>query len=296
MSGLEQTYLADRGRLTGLVYRMLGSTADADDILQDAYLRVREAAGRQEIRDLPAYLATTVGRLCLDQLKSARRRREHYPGPWLPEPLPDAASLAPSPEEAHARADDVSFALLLVLERLSPAERAAFLLHDVFEVSYAEIARALARSEAACRQLASRARRLVREAGPAPPAPAAQHRALLDGFARALASGDAAGLARLLSEDVVCLSDGGGVRIAALRPIHGADPVARFFLGLARQARARGLAVTFRPVEVNGSPGLAVCIDGELDQTLALGIADGLISAFYLVRNPVKLAGFAARG
>lgn len=296
MSDLEQAYLADRGRLTGLVYRMLGSTADADDILQDAYLKVREAAGRQAIRDLPAYFAKAVSRLCLDRLKSARHRREFYPGPWLPEPLPDAAALAPGPEAAHERASDVSFALMLALERLSPAERAAFLLHDVFELSYGEIADVLARSEAACRQLASRARRLVRQARPAPPVPPERHQALLARFLEALGSGDLAGLTALLAEDAVAYSDGGGIRIAALRPIVGADNVARFFLGLARRGRAQGYDVHFRPAEINGLPGLVIDVDGRLDQTLGVDVGGARIRALYMVRNPVKLGSFVAAG
>ncbi|MEZ5665890.1 MAG: RNA polymerase sigma factor SigJ [Alphaproteobacteria bacterium] len=285
-------FAALRPRLHGLAYRMLGSASDADDVLQDAWLRLGRA-DPAEVRSLEAYLVTVVTRLCLDHLRSARARRETYVGPWLPEPLlgPDPAA---SPEAARALADDLSFALLLTLQRLSGPERAAFLLHDVFDASFAEIAAVLGRSEAACRQLATRARRAVRAARPAPPPPPEAHRALLARFVDAVASGDIARLQALLAADAVAYSDGGGVRIAALRPIRGAARVARFFLGLARKARRRGQDVAFRPVTLNGAPGLVAFVDGALDQTFAIDVADGRIAAVYVVRNPDKLAAVTA--
>src|SRR5437773_5233340 len=173
-----------RGRLLGLAYRMLGSRSDAEDIVQDAYLRF---TGARDVRNPEAFLVTVVTRLCLDRLKSAKAQREVYVGPWLPEPVCDAEGL--SAEAATELADDLSFALLLALDRLSPAERAAFLLHDVFDAPFSEIAATLDKSEAACRQLATRARKAVREARPAPPAPQEAHTRLLAAFINAVSSG-----------------------------------------------------------------------------------------------------------
>ncbi len=290
MTGLAASFEASRPRLMGLAYRMLGSRSDAEDVLQDAYLRVLEAPAAT-IRNAEAYLMTVVSRLCLDRAKSARARREVYVGPWLPEPVEE--ELAASPEAIVALADDLSFALLVTLERLSPAERAAFLLHDVFDLSFKEVAETLERSEAACRQLAARARRAVAEHRPGRPAPPAQHRALLKGFLEALDSGDAMGLRRLLKEDVVAYSDGGGAKLAALRPIVGAENVTRFFLGLARKEQARGGEIRVEERQINGLPGYLVYLDGALDHSLSIAVDEGRIQAFYMVRNPAKLHAVA---
>jgi len=201
-----------RGRLLGLAYRMLGSRSDAEDVVQDAYLRF---AGAKDVHNREAFLVTIVTRLCLDRLKSAKARRELYVGPWLPEPVFDADGL--SAEAATELADDLSFALMLALDRLSPLERAAFLLHDVFDRPFSEIAGMLDRSEAACRQLAARARRGVRDERPAPSAPPENHARLLDAFGEAVASGDVSRLASLLREDAIAISDGGGRKAAALK-------------------------------------------------------------------------------
>ena len=217
-----------RGRLLGLAYRMLGSRSDAEDVVQDAYLRF---AGAQDVHNAEAFLVTVVTRLCLDRLKSARAQREVYVGPWLPEPVFDAEGL--SADAATELADDLSFALLLALDRLSPMERAAFLLHDVFDTPFSEIAAMLDRTEAACRQLATRARRAVRDERPAPAATPDNHARLLQAFGEAVASGDVARLAELLREDAVAITDGGGRKTAARNPIQGADKIARFFIGLA---------------------------------------------------------------
>ena len=221
-----------RGRLLGLAYRMLGSRSDAEDIVQDAYLRF---AAAQDVHNPEAFLVTIVTRLCLDRLKSARAQREVYVGPWLPEPVCDAEGL--SPDAATELADDLSFALLLALDRLSPMERAAFLLHDVFDTPFSEIAAMLDRSEAACRQLATRARRAVRDERPAPAATPDSHARLLMAFSEAVTSGNVARLAELLREDAVAITDGGGRKTAALNPIMGADKIARFFIGLAGKER-----------------------------------------------------------
>lgn len=277
-----------RKRLLGIAYRMLGSRVDAEDMLQEAYLRLTRASG---IRNVEAFLVTTVTRLCLDYLKSARARKEVYVGPWLPEPVLDADMF--SPEDASELASDLSFALLLALERLKAAERAAFLLHDVFDIPFSEIARTLGKTEAACRQLASRARKVVREARPAmAPSPEA-HARLLFAFLDAAARGDTDGLKALLRAEVVATTDGGGVRQAALRPIVGAENVARFFIGLVRKNAER--IGDFRIVlcSINGAPGLVAFIDGVLDQTLTVDVVDDKIAAVYVVRNPKKLGAIA---
>lgn len=273
----------------GLAYRMLGSREDAEDVLQDAWLRFSAA---HDVRNAEAYLVTTVTRLCLDKLKSAPARREIYVGPWLPEPVLDAEAL--SPHAATELADDLSFALLLALDRLSPLERAAFLLHDVFDAPFAEVAATLERSEAACRQLAARARKAVRDARPVPPAPPPQHERLLAAFAAAVASGDVGGLAALLREDAIALTDGGGKKIAALNPIRGADRIARFFTGLARKLLAAGSGFRVEPAYINGASGLLLFLDGGLDQTLSIAVEDDRIVAIYAVRNPEKLQGVLA--
>lgn len=277
-----------RARLLGLAYRMLGSFADAEDVVQDAYLRFARA-DRDGVRSTEAFLVRIVTRLCLDRLKSARARRETYVGPWLPEPVTEVEPV--TPETARELADDLSFALMLTLERLTGPERAAFLLHDVFETPYAEVAEALGKSEAACRQLAARARKAVRRERPLQQADAQEHAALLGGFMEAIASGDPARLRHLLTDDAVALSDGGGVKPAALNPIFGADKVVRFFVGLHRKAAAQEMKTRFAPVAINGAPGCLVFIDGDLDQTITIDICDHRIRTIYIVRNPDKHKG-----
>jgi len=271
-----------RGRLLGLAYRMLGSRSDAEDVVQDAYLRF---AGAQDVRNAEAFLVTVVTRLCLDRLKSTRAQREVYVGPWLPEPVFDAEGL--SAEAATELADDLSFALMLALDRLSPLERAAFLLHDVFDTPFAEIAAMLDRTEASCRQLASRARRAVRDDRPPPAAPPDSHARLLRAFGEAVASGDVARLAELLREDAVALTDGGGRKTAARNPIVGAEKIARFFIGLA--AKNAGHDIRVEPATINGAFGALLYLDGELDHTMSMAISGEKIAAIYIVRNPDKL-------
>jgi len=271
-----------RGRLLGLAYRMLGSRSDAEDVVQDAYLRF---AGARDVHNAEAFLVTIVTRLCLDRLKSARAQREVYVGPWLPEPVFDAEGL--SADAATELADDLSFALLLALDRLSPLERAAFLLHDVFDTPFPEIAAMLDRTEASCRQLASRARRAVRDDRPAPAATPDSHARLLQAFGEAVASGDVARLAELLRADAVALTDGGGRKTAARNPIVGADKIARFFIGLA--AKNAGHEIRVEPAMINGAFGALLYLDGELDHTMSMAISDEKIAAIYIVRNPDKL-------
>ncbi len=271
-----------RGRLLGLAYRMLGSRSDAEDVVQDAYLRF---AGAQEVHNAEAFLVTIVTRLCLDRLKSATAQREVYVGPWLPEPVCDAEGL--SAEAATELADDLSFALLLALDRLSPMERAAFLLHDVFDTPFTEIAAMLDRTEAACRQLASRARRAVRDERPRPAAAPDSHARLLQAFGEAATSGNIARLAELLREDAVAITDGGGRKTAALNPIIGADKIARFFIGIA--AKNAGREIRVEPAIINGAIGALLYLDGELDHTVSMVIDGEKIAAIYVVRNPDKL-------
>ena len=270
-----------RGRLLGLAYRMLGSRSDAEDVVQDAYLRF---AGAKDVRNREAFLVTIVTRLCLDRLKSAKARRELYVGPWLPEPVFDADGL--SAEAATELADDLSFALMLALDRLSPLERAAFLLHDVFDRPFSEIAGMLDRSEAACRQLAARARRGVRDERPPPTAPPENHARLLDAFGEAVASGDVSRLASL-REDAIAISDGGGRKAAALNPIIGAGKIARFFISLASKNADHDMRVV--PAMINGSIGALLYMDGELDHSFSMALDGDRIAAIYVVRNPDKL-------
>jgi RNA polymerase sigma-70 factor (ECF subfamily) len=271
-----------RGRLLGLAYRMLGSRSDAEDVVQDAYLRF---AGAQDVHNAEAFLVTVVTRLCLDRLKSARAQREVYVGPWLPEPVFDADGL--SADAATELADDLSFALLLALDRLSPLERAAFLLHDVFDTPFPEIAAMLERTEASCRQLASRARRAVRDDRPAPAKAPDNHARLLQAFGEAVASGNVARLAELLRTDAVALTDGGGRKTAARNPIIGADKIARFFIGIA--AKNAGHDMRIEPAMINGAVGALLYLDGELDHTMSMAISGEKIAAIYIVRNPDKL-------
>ena len=240
MSNPAATFEPYRRRLLGLAYRMLGSMADAEDAVQETYVRWH-GADRDNVSDPRAFLMTTTTRICLDMLTSARARREEYVGPWLPEPVVDTAALAP--DSRTELAEDLSIALLLTLDRLSPLERAAFLLHDVFDFSFSEVASALERNEAACRQLAARARAHVREARPrgatAPPARSgeidAKHAQLMSAFAAATQSGDLDALTQLLASDVRVVTDGGGKVRAALNVIDGADRAARFLVEVTRK-------------------------------------------------------------
>lgn len=268
---------AERARLTRLAYRMLGSMADAEEVVQTAYLRF---AAAEDIENPPAWLTRTVSRLAIDAWRAARRRREIYVGPFLPEPVVDQE---PAPDGAL-----VDAALMLALERLTPLERAAFLLHDVFAVPFEEIAATLGREPAACRQLAARARRHVETARPRFRVLPAEHEALAMAFHDASRSGDTATLASLLAEEVVLVSDGGGVRSAALRPLVGRPEVLRLYEGLAwRHGQQR---VPARFAVIDGLPGLVTREADGLMQTTALRIEAGLVSAILTVRNPAKLS------
>jgi RNA polymerase sigma-70 factor, ECF subfamily len=275
---MSEDFEAHRQFLIGVAYRMLGSLAEAEDIVQDAFLRWT-ATDRTVIEHPRAFLAQIVSRLCLDRMKSAAARREQYVGMWLPEPVVSPAT-APL-------ADDLSFALLLTLERLSPLERAAFLLHDVFDMDYAAIAETLGRSEAACRQLATRAREHVREERPRFTASEESRNKLADAFQAAMFKGDVAELARVLADDAVFYSDGGGKRLAALNPLYGKDKILRFLVGISKK-QAPITPDQVERVQINGLPGLLVRTSEGLE-TLAFDVADDHIVAIYAIRNPDKL-------
>ncbi len=283
----EALFEAHRAYLQAIAYRMLGSLSDAQDVLQDAFVRLARAE-LDELREPRAYLAQIVTRLCIDQLRSARVRREQYVGPWLPEPI--VAELddgEPSPADAAALREDVSLALMFALERLSPLERAAFILHDVFDLDYAEIAAALGREPAACRQLAARARKQLRADRPRYRPSAEESRALLGAFASAATRGDTRELERLLTADVCFASDGGGKVPAATKLVRGRERVAKLVIGIAGKAPA-GLSTS--PALVNGQPGFVQRVDGRVIQAVALDVRDGRIAGIYAVRNPDKLA------
>jgi len=268
--------------LIGLAYRMLGSRAEADDVAQDAFLRWH-TADRAAVAEPRAFLARTASRLCLDRMKAASARREQYVGTWLPEPI----VTEPAADGALELAEDVSVALLVTLERLSPLERAAFLLHDVLELDYPAIAEILDRSEVACRQLAARGRDHVRDKRPRFATTPADSARLAGAFHAAMLAGDLAGIAQLLAEDAVLYTDGGGKRSAALNPIYGKAKILRFVLGLAGKGQLPA-ATAATPVWLNGVPGFAIRIGDDVE-TLALEVSDGRIVAMYGVRNPDKL-------
>lgn len=265
-----------RPKLMRVAYRMLGSVADAEDVLQEAFIRWM-AADRSAVREPEAFLRRTVTRLCLDQLKSARRHRETYVGPWLPEPVVEDDAV-----------EDVTLPLMLVLERLSPLERAAFLLHDVFGLEFEEVAAALQRAPAACRQLAARARTHVREAKPRFKVERQQGLALAEAFFAASRSGDIEALGAMLTADVSVHADGGGKRPALAKPVLGFDAVMEVLERLALVFHKHPSKL-LRAGFINGLPGFITLEgDGEL-QTTALEIEDGKVAAIYVVRNPDKL-------
>lgn len=289
MSETSADFEQHRGYLTGLAYRMLGSVAEAEDVVQDGYLRWHDV-DRTRVDNARAWLSTVVTRLALDRLKSARRRRETYVGPWLPEPLVEDSSVFADP--TNDLAEDISFALMLALERLSPLERAAFLLHDVFDMNFEEIAAALDRSATACRQLASRARSHVRAARPRFSVGQKERARVTDAFLAAARSGDTSTLRKLLAESVTLHSDGGGRKRAALRVLTGADRICRLYACIARNTGGAPPRWSMRLV-INGLPGwLSVEHDGTL-QTIAVEVVHDRIAAIYVVRNPEKLAHLA---
>ena len=266
--------------LSRIAYRMLGSFADAEDVVQEAFVRWLRT-DRDAVRNPEAFLRRMVTRLCLDQLKSAARRRELYVGPWLPEPVVEA-------EEGFGADEEVTLPLLMALDRLSPLERAAFLLHDVFDVPFGEVAATLERTPEACRQLAARARAHIRASRPRFPVPKERGLEIAAAFFRASREGDMAALRDMLAEDVAVYSDGGGKRVAGYRPFVGIEEVTKVFAAIARLLRrGRYTLVGYRMI--NGLPGFVTREADGILQTTALLIEDGRIAGIYVVRNPDKL-------
>lgn len=277
-----EAFEANRARLHRLAYRMLGSVSEAEDAVQDAWLRWARAGAAAE--DPTAWLVRTTTRLCLDRLRAAKAQRAAYRGPWLPEPLIEPLA-DDDPVEA---AEEVSIAFLLALERLSPLERAVFLLHDVFDQDYAQVAEALGRRESAVRQLASRAREHVQKARPRFAVDQARAVRLAQAFVAASATADVAGLSALLAEDAILVSDGGGKRKAALRVLAGRDDIVQFYRALHWRG-AFAEAGEVQAVRVNGAPGLLLRFpDGPAVVALEPD-AEGRIAAIYMIRNPEKL-------
>ncbi|OYW60359.1 MAG: RNA polymerase sigma factor SigJ [Rhizobiales bacterium 17-65-6] len=278
---------AHRARLQRIAYRMLGSRAEAEDVVQNAWLRWM-MADRSAVAAPYPFLARIVTRLCLDEMKSARARRETYVGAWLPEPLMEAG-------EAEIDEDDLTLALMVALERLSPLERAAFLLHDVFGLPLGEVAEALEREPGAVRQLAVRARRHVQAARPRFPVDRAEGERIAQAFFAASISGDVATLRTLLAEDVVLQADGGGKVLAFLNPITGMARLLRLFAGI-RRKWGEGWATMVQPAWIDGLPGYVSLERGAVLQTTAFAIEGGRIAAIYITRNPDKLLQVAAMG
>ena len=283
-----EAFLEQRPRLVGIAYRMLGSSADAEDIVSEAYLRWRDR-GEREVSSSASYLTTIVVRLCIDELRSARVRRESYVGPWLAEPL---VVTEDEPAAAAELADTLSQAFLVVLEELGPLERAAFLLHEVFGYGYGELSTMLDRAEPACRQLVSRAKRRVGERRRRFDADEKASRELAEQFLLACAGGDLGGLIALMADDAVLFTDGGGVVKAARRPIHGPRKIARFLIAVASDFAATHEA---REATINGRPGY-VFVDGDtVTTTLSFDIVDGRVIGIASVLNPEKLIRLRSR-
>ncbi|HET7659453.1 MAG TPA: RNA polymerase sigma-70 factor [Oryzihumus sp.] len=278
-----------RPLLVGAAYRVLGSVSDAEDVTQEAWLRW-SGVDRSQVRDARAFLLTTTTRLALNRLRQLRSRREDYVGPWLPEPV--VAGTVGDAAEAVELAESVSMAMLVVLETLSPLERATFVLHEVFGVPFGEIASSLGRSDAAVRQLAHRARSHVQARQPRHPVDATRHREVTERFLEAAAEGDMAGLLALLAPDAVLVSDGGGVKKAALRPIVGADKVARWLLGVLARPDYEG-ELRAELGWVNGDLAILSWVDDALDTVTFLTVEAQGITALHAVRNPAKLAALA---
>jgi RNA polymerase sigma-70 factor, ECF subfamily len=284
MSTSPDGFLAHRPRLFGLAYRMLSSRSDAEDVLQDAYLRW-QGADRGALKDPEAWLVTVVTRLCIDRLRDAKKERETYTGPWLPEPL--VGEEPETPEHATELASDLSFAFLMLLERLAPEERAVFLLREVFDMDYPELARMLGKSEDACRQMVHRAKERVRQERPRFQVNPVAHKRLLERFIAATGSGTREDMLALFAKDVRFSGDGGGKVPSALRVLEGAERVTRFYTAIRRFAA--GHSFDYRHAEINGQPGLLRFLDGKLDAAITL-VTDGVhILEIYTVRNPDKL-------
>ena len=286
----DDVFQIDRPLLFSIAYRMLGSASDAEDVLQDAWLRYR-GVERSTIRSPKAFAATIVTRLCLDRLKSARTTREEYIGPWLPEPV--LTSELEDPAARLQRAESVTLAFLVLLEKLSPDERAVFVLKDIFEYDHSEIADMLGTTADNSRQLLHRAKARLAEGRPPLTGTAQSRRAIAERFTRAFSSGDGSELTMLLAKDVNMWSDGGGKASAARRPLVGRDQVVNFLMGLHRTAQTAGLAprdMSLTIEDVNSEPALVLRVGQRLESIFVFSIDDDAISGIRVVRNPDKLA------
>lgn len=279
------TFEQERRRLFGIAYRMLGSVSEAEDIVQDAYLRWH-AVAHGSVDNAQAFLVGMVTRLCIDALKSARHQRTEYVGPWLPEPLVVDDRQQNNPAAIQELADDLSMAFLLLLERLTPVERAVFLLRESFAFSYAEIGDVLGKSEQNCRQIARRARQHLDADKQLVPADPQEHDLLLTRFLHAARDGDLQSMVELLAHDAVLYADSGGKAQAARNPVISADHVARFMLGLTRKFSGQ---IEIRLAMVNGRTGLLVYLEGQLLNVITFFIANGKIQRLFAVLNPDKL-------
>ncbi|MFO7169066.1 MAG: RNA polymerase sigma-70 factor [Chloroflexota bacterium] len=278
---------AHRPLMFSIAYRMLGSVAEAEDIVQEAYLRYR-ATPPEQIESHRAFLTTIVTRLCLNHLQSARAQRETYIGPWLPEPVLTGSEGPFAPAQRAELHESLSMAFLVLLEQLTPLERAVFLLREVFDYEYAEIAQITGRAEAACRQIFSRAKKHIAAGRPRFRPSPEEHRQVLERFIRAVNTGDLEGLMEVLADEVVFVADGGGKNLdAARRPIRGSRAVARFLLFGPRRRHAYEVRVA----EVNGEPALLLCEGDEPRIVVTIGVANGRVSAIRAVGNPDKLRG-----
>ncbi|MBK1875584.1 RNA polymerase sigma factor SigJ [Pelagicoccus mobilis] len=277
-----------RRDLERLGYRMLGSWADAEDIAQESLLRWHKLTPEQqaEIREPLAWLRTAASRISLDRLKSAQHQRETYVGPWLPEPL---LTDEHSPADQASIEDSITYALLHAMERLSPTERAAFILHDVFDYSFPQIADILKKEEANCRQLASRARRALRAEKAKRPVEPESHQQLLTAFLAAAEARDAQTLESLLAQDATLYSDGGKLAKAARRPLHSSEIITRLFLGLSRKAKKTGLRYEVQLKQINGQPTALIYNGNQLETVLFITIQNQKIATIYQQRNPEKL-------
>jgi RNA polymerase sigma-70 factor (ECF subfamily) len=282
----ELQFQSQRPRLFALAYRMLGGVSDAEDVVQDAWLRWSRADA--EVVTPAAYLRSVVTRLCIDRLRALKSRRETYVGPWLPEPVPEDM-LAGTGEEAQLLADSLRVGVLLVLERLSPVQRAVFVLRELLDCDYAEIAEALGRSAATCRQIFLRAKARLGEDAPGHGVPRAEAEAVVGEFLGALAARDLPRLTALLTADAIAVADHGGKARAARRTVHGADPVARLLAGLANKSERLGVTFDVRVAPLSGGPGLLVLLGGVVATAATFTIVDGRISAVHIIANPDKL-------
>ncbi|MEO1400783.1 MAG: RNA polymerase sigma-70 factor [Cyanobacteria bacterium J06635_1] len=283
-----------RSLLFAIAYRMLGSIMDAEDMVQETFLRWQQTSG-QSVKSTKAYLTTIVTRLCIDRLRSARFQREQYVGSWLPEPIVTEPStektIGPTtdPMAVAELADSLTMAFLVLLERLSPLERAIFLLREAFGYDYNEIGQIVEKTATNCRQIARRARQHLAAQRPRFQASLQQQEQLTHKFMQASQEGDLQGLLDLLAEDITLWSDGGGQVVATLKPLHGAAKIARFLRAIHRRYHKRGVDFDVERVQVNGQPGIIYTSDGNIESVVALDIADDRIQFLYFVRNPHKL-------